>query len=206
MNKKFIYGISIMSMMFTITSCGGGEEESTEEIPVETIEVETEVVEPVAYTVDTANSVINWNNFDEGEPGHTGTVKVLEGSYTAEGDLITDAALTIDMNSLTCDSDKLLAHLGNEEFFDINKYASAAFNFDRHEEGMIYGTLNAGGLEFAVEAPVTVGDGTVEIGEFKIDMSQLPYFVTEKTDAPEDEWHDTNIGFSAMIVGNTSAE
>lgn len=193
-----------MSLMFAATSCGGGEEETTEENHESTEETVEEVVEAVNYTVDTESSVINWSAYEGGEVGHTGTVKLLDGSYTDEGGVITSATLNIDMNTITADAEKLQGHLMAADFFDVNQYASASFAFDRHEEGVIYGTVNAAGLEFAAEAPATVSEGSVEISSFKIDMGQLGFFVTEREEAPEEEWHDTNIEFTASIVGTVA--
>lgn len=143
---------------------------------------------------------------DGEEKGHFGAVKVLSGSYTTEGDMITAATLKADMNSITSDDDmggeKLAGHLKAPDFFDANQFASADFSFDRHEDGMVYGSLNTAGKQFPVEAPATVSEGSVEIGEFKIDMSELPFFVMEKEkEADASKHHDASIGFSATIVG-----
>lgn len=210
MNKKFFYGMSIMALMFTAASCGGGEEETTSE---ET----TEEVTAVEYTIDTEASVINWWNKEGEEKGHTGTVKVLDGTYTLEGDVITAASMNVDMTSITADSDKLLGHLTmTDHFFSVmtpdtisadsinwvDNNTTAVFTFEKHEEGMIYGSVNVNDLDFAVEAPVTVTEGQIELGEFSVDMSGLTYFVMEvaNVDVPEEERHDPNIGFTATIV------
>jgi hypothetical protein len=200
MKKTIFYGIGIMSLMLSATSCGGGEEESTEESSESTEEVLEEVVEPVTYTVDTAQSIINWVNYDGEDHDHTGTVKLLEGTYTDEGGVITAATLTMDMNSITADSEKLQGHLGAADFFDINQFASSEFVFDRHEEGVLYGVVNAAGLEFSVEAGVTVVAGEVAVDEFRMDLSSLPYFVAEREENPEEEWHNPSVGFTVTIV------
>lgn len=200
-----------MAMMFATTSCGG--EETTEET--------TEEVKSVEYTIDTEGSVINWWNMEGEEKGHTGTVSVLEGTYTVEGDVITAASMVVDMQSITADSDKLVGHLTmTDHFFSVMRpdtvsadsvnwvedNTTATFTFDKHENGMIYGSVNVNDLDFAVEAPVTLTEGKIEIGEFSIDMSGLTYFVMEvaNVEVPEEERHDPNIGFSATIVGKSA--
>lgn len=204
MKKKLFFGVSIAALM--LASCGGAEE-ATEETTDEVAEDSTvEVVEAVTYEIDTEGSVINWFNMNGEEKDHFGTVKVLSGSFTTEGDVITDASLSADMNTITSDDEmggeKLAGHLMAPDFFDVNQFASADFTFDRHEEGTVYGSLNAGGQEFAVEAAATVAEGSVEIGEFKVDMSTLPFFVMEKEkEADESKHHDAMIGFSASILG-----
>jgi polyisoprenoid-binding protein YceI len=200
MKKKLFFGVSIAALM--LASCGGAEEttEETGEV-VDSVEV----VEAVTYEIDTTASVINWINYAGEEKNHWGTVKVLSGTYTVEGDLITAASLSANMNTITSDDEmggeKLAGHLVSPDFFDVNKYASAEFTFNKHEEGMVHGTLNAAGLEFAVEAPVTLTEGVVTVGEFKVDMSALGFFTMEKEkEKDQAKWHDANIGFSANIV------
>lgn len=198
MKKNIFYGVSAAALMFAFVSCGG-DEETTDET-TDSTETTEDVIETMEYTVDTEASIINWYNMEGEEKGHSGTVNILEGTFTTEADLITNASLTMDMNTLTADSDKLAGHLVSPAFFDVNQYASATFTFGGHVDGIVSGTLSCAGQEFAIEAPATVTEGTVEIADFNIDMSVFPYFQEEKEKAPEEEWHDTNIGFTATIV------
>lgn len=203
MKKKLFFGVGIAAFM--LASCGGAEE-TTEETTESTDSTAEEVVEAVTYEIDTESSVINWFNVNGEEKDHFGTVKVLSGSFTTEGDVITDATLSADMNTITSDDEmggeKLAGHLVSPDFFDVNQFAAAEFTFDRHEEGTVYGSLNAAGQTFPVEATATVSEGTVEIGEFKVDMSTLPFFVMEKEkESDVTKHHDANIGFSATVVG-----
>jgi polyisoprenoid-binding protein YceI len=208
--KKIIIPV-LVAVPFFFASCGGAESDgdttSTDSTAVETEEVEVIVMN---YNVDTANSIINWTSFEAGETGHQGTVKALSGAFeiTTTGDekQVTAASLEIDMNSIEEPSEKLVGHLKNEDFFDVNTYAKSSFTFDRHEDGMIYGTAKIVDKELPVEAPVTISESetgaTVEVGAFKLDFTSLemPFFVKE-ADAPEEEKHDPNIEFSATIVG-----
>lgn len=200
MKKSIFFGVGIATLMLGTTACGGGEEESTEEGTEETTETTEEVVEAVNYTVDAENSVINWTAYHGEEVGHEGTVTLLDGSYTVEGDVITGGSLTVDMNSITSDAEKLTGHLMAPDFFDVNQFATSSFTVDSHADGMLAGKLNVAGLEMGVEAPVSLEDGNVTVNDFKLDMIELPFFQTEREEAPEEEWHDTNIGFTASIV------
>lgn len=203
MKKELLFGLAATFFMF---SCGEGGEETAENTDSSAIETVEEEVVIMKYEIDTAASVINWANFNGEEKDHYGTVKVLSGSYTIENDVITEATLSADMNTITSDDEmggeKLEGHLMAPDFFDVNQFASATFNFDRHEEGMVYGTLNTAGIDFPVEAPVTVAEGSIEVADFKVDMSQLAFFQMEREkEADESKWHDPMIGFSATIVG-----
>lgn len=203
MKKEFLFGLAAAFFMF---SCGEGSEETTESGDTTATDSVVEEVVVMNYEIDTAASVINWMNFDDEETDHYGTVKVLSGSYTIENDVITEASLSADMNTITSDDDmggeRLEGHFMSPDFFDVNQFAAATFTFDRHEEGMVYGTLNTAGMDFNIEAPVTITEGSIEVGEFKVDMSALAYFEMEKEkEKDESKWHDPMIGFTATIVG-----
>lgn len=214
MKKIMILGMC--AAPFFLTSCGGTEADADATSADSTA---VEIIETVvsSYTIDTATTVINWMNYDGEEIGHQGTVAALSGAFevsvTGEDAMITNANLVVDMNSISEGDERLEGHLKSEAFFDVNKFASTSFAFDRHENGMLYGTVSIIGKEVAVEAPaeVLIMDGTAEItiGEFSIDFAQLEmkYFVEEKANpkVKPEEIHGTNIGFSATVRG-TSAQ
>ena len=181
MKNKFFYGVGIATFM--LASCGGAEE-AAENLEEGVTDVVEEIVETKTFTVDTAASIINWATMEKGEKGHWGTVKVLEGTFSTDDDVITDASLKMNMNTVMSTDENgganLTGHLMAPDFFEVNKYATAEFAFDRHEEGTVYGTLTAAGIEFAIEAGATVTEGTVEVAEFVVDMSALSFFVVEK--------------------------
>lgn len=214
MKKIIILGIAAMPFFFA--SCGGSEADAEGTDTDSTAVTEhVEEVETIVnnYAVDTVASVIKWSNYHGEEVDHAGTVGVLNGSFevstTGEVSTITSASLVVDMNSIQEESEKLVSHLKNEDFFDVNSFATTEFTFDRHEGDMIYGTLSVVGKELAVEAPASVttdGDNaSVSVGDFKLDFTSLemPFFI-EDVKAPAEEQHDPNIGFSAEIAGTVA--
>jgi polyisoprenoid-binding protein YceI len=210
MKKVTLFGMAAMSFFFV--SCGGSNDTET---TTENDSTQVEVIESVVmnYSVDTANTVITWSSFEGTEVDHQGTVKALSGTaeITTTGDVqeITGASLIIDMNSINEESEKLVGHLKNEDFFNVNNYATTEFKFDRHEDGMIYGNLIIVGKELPVEAPATVvtegNTVSVNVGDFKLDFSKLemPFYI-EDVKAPVEEQHDPMIGFSAVIKANAA--
>lgn len=213
MKKIMILGMCAAPFLFA--SCGGAE--NSEETTT-TDSTAVEVIETVmtSYTIDTATTVINWMNYNGEEVDHQGTVGALSGSFdvsvTGEETVITAANLVVDMNSISEGSEKLEGHLKTEDFFNVNTFATTAFAFDRHENGMIYGTATIIGKPVAVEAPVEVvvenGSATVNVGEFKIDFAQLEmkFFVDEKANpkVKPEEVHNSMIGFSATVKGTAT--
>ena len=187
-------------------SCGGEAVEETTDSDT------TAVVEPapvpVTYTVDTAASVINWYNMDQGAVGHQGTVKIADGSYTLLEDSITAASLTINVASATESTTnvKFLGHLATADLLDFVGFPTSSFTFERHEADTVYGSLSLVGKTMAVKAPATVSEGSISLGDFKVDMSELTFFVAEKAkEKKAEKWHDANIGFTGSIVGVADA-
>ena len=197
-------------MAFLVSSCGGASSEG-EETTTDSTLVETEVIETVVMdmTIDTATTVVNWNNLSEGEVDHVGTVGALSGSIqiTATGDEyeITAGSLVVDMNSISEGSEKLEGHLMAEDFFNVNVFATTEFTFDRHENGVVYGSVTIIGKEMPIEAPVEVsieGDNaTIEVGQFDLDFTALdmPFFVNEAAEEVETDRHNPTIQFSATV-------
>lgn len=208
MKKVTVLGMAAMAFFFV--SCGGG---ASTDGTNENDSTQVEVIETIVntYVIDTENTLITWTSFDGTEIDHQGTVKTLSGmaEVTSTGDVhtITGANLIVDMNSISEESEKLVGHLKNEDFFDVNKFATTEFKFNRHEDGVIYGTLMLIGKELPIEAPATVvvdGDVvTVTVGDFKVDFStvEMPYYIKDAK-APIEEQHDPKIGFSASVSGN----
>lgn len=214
MKKIFILGICATPFFFA--SCGGGEADGETTDSDSTAVEEVVEVQPVvtSYTVDTANTVINWMTYEGEEVGHSGTIGALNGTFelttTGEEVAVSGGSMTMDINSITSDSEKLTGHLMAPDFFDVNNFATAGFTFDSYEEGVIYGTANIIGKDIAVEMTSTISSddagATIEIAEFKLDFAglEMPFFVTEAAEAPEDERHDTHVGFTATVAGTTA--
>ncbi len=211
MKKIMILGLCAAPFFFA--SCGGAESD-TEGTEADSTVVE--VVETVvnSYTIDTATTVINWMSYDGEEIAHQGTVATLNGSFevsvTGEEAVITGGNLVVDMNSIAEGDERLEGHLKADDFFDVNQFATTSFAFDRHENGMIYGTATIIGKEVAIEAPVEVtvenGSAILAVGEFSVDFAQLEmnFFEREKTEAKPEEMHSTLIGFSATVNGSAA--
>jgi polyisoprenoid-binding protein YceI len=205
MKKLVILGLAAMPLF--LVSCGGGEAEA--EAPA----TDSTVVETVVsnYTVDSATTVINWNNFNADTVSHMGTAKVLSGSIdiSATGDsvVLTGGSLEVNMNSITGGDEMLDGHLKAVDFFDVNQFATSTFTFEKYEGGMVYGKVTIIGKDVPVEAPITITQTeqacTIEVGSFTIDFAQLmmPFFEKEKVKAPKEGPHDTKIAFTATIQG-----
>ncbi len=79
-----------------------------------------------ALPIDTAQSEINWKAAKVTR-AHDGGFHAFEGSITVADGAVTGVAVTIDMNSVWTDTDRLTGHLKNEDFFEVETYPTATF-------------------------------------------------------------------------------
>ena len=85
-----------------------------------------------SYTVDTAQSTIEWKGYKV-TGKHNGTVKVQSGSLDFDGEELVGGNFVIDMSSITVldlqgeYKAKLEGHLKSEDFFGVEQHPTASF-------------------------------------------------------------------------------
>jgi len=127
-------GLSVVAAAAIIfASCGGGNSNTSTSAEQTVAEAQGD-----NYAVDVNASKINWKAFHKGGfAPRWGTLSLTSGELSVDGSNVTAGEFTIDMKSLKVDSasvteaDKkssdLENHLKNPDFFDVEKFATAAF-------------------------------------------------------------------------------
>lgn len=197
--KKMIMLFGIFAL--TLSGCS---DSSSSDASGEAKAEETKEEASVAYTVDVANSSINWT---DGNGEHSGVLSLSEGSVNMKGGNITEGTLTVDMNSVSVEiegggSEKLLAHLKTEDFFNVEKFPTATVSLGASNEGKVPTTITFLGvpMEKSVPVSVTVDDkGGSITGTFEFDFapSMMPYITPDEkgeVGAP------SNVKFNINIV------
>ncbi len=115
------------------------------------------------YTVDTANSSIGWSAKKVGG-GHTGTVKITEGSLVYNGKTLQKGVFLMDMSSITSDNARVTTHLKSPDFFSAEKNPSSKFEITKvsaagKERVNIIGNLTIKGITHPLTFPATVKQG-----------------------------------------------
>ena len=115
------------------------------------------------YTVDVTNSSIGWSAKKVGG-GHTGTVKITEGSLVYNGKSLQKGVFLMDMSSITSDNARVTTHLKSPDFFSAEKNPSSKFEITKvsaagKERVNISGNLTIKGITHPLTFPATVKQG-----------------------------------------------
>lgn len=118
------------------------------------------------YTVDLTKSKIVWvGRKVTGQ--HTGELKIVSGSLTANGKALKGGNFVMDMKSMTCtdldasNGGKLLGHLKSDDFFSVEKNPTSMFEITKitaagANKVNIAGKLTIKGISSEISFPASV--------------------------------------------------
>ena len=175
-------GIAVFALALTNCKDKAKEVETTAaEETAETTAVSTK------YIAEADNSTIMWKGFKP-TGTHTGTIAIESGVLTMNGDAVESGTFLIDMSSITVTDipveeeshAKLTGHLKSDDFFDVEKYPTSAFNVTAFEmkdgKGMLSGNLKMKDAENNITIPVNITENgdtlTLTSETFTIDRSK----------------------------------
>jgi polyisoprenoid-binding protein YceI len=140
------------------------------------------------YRLDPAASSLTWTGHAEaGAWAPHGTIRLREGSISAEGPAVRAARVVIDMATIAHDQAQLAEHLRGADFFDAAKFPTAVFELTEFSNGQARGTLTIKGQTRPVAFPVTVaadsggglrlrGTATLDRTQFGINYNSTAFF------------------------------
>jgi polyisoprenoid-binding protein YceI len=178
MNKPVLKIFTILMLTIAFVSC---KDKADEAKTTEATEATEAQATSAKYMANPAESTIEWAGYKP-TGQHNGTINLESGIFTVNNGKIESGTFLIDMASLK-DNDgsaRLEGHLKSADFFDVEKYASAAFEVTGFEEVdgkmMLSGNLALKDKKNNVTFPVTVSeDGnnyTITSEMFTIDRSK----------------------------------
>lgn len=181
--KSFkFFALALVASMSLLTACGGA---ATEASDAETAAQAN--VGAVSYAVNTGESNMTWMG-SKLAYGHSGTIKLSEGSLSVENGLITAGNFTVDMKTMEevgqPDAEKaaqLIGHLASADFFDVEKYPTSKFeitgstaNATDSTTHTIKGNLTIKDVTKNIEFPAKVtieGDNLTAVAGFVINRN-----------------------------------
>lgn len=174
MNKFIVLSLSIA---FLFASCKSDKKADSKE--AKTKEVKT-AIDHVASTdsnnnthfVDIATSKLFWKAFKP-TGTHNGTVNLKEGGVLYEGKMLKGGSFEFDMTQII-DLDmpqedkynqKLITHLKNSDFFDVQVYPTASFTITEASQTNLTGDLTIKGITKSISFPIslTEKDGGLQL-------------------------------------------
>lgn len=140
------------------------------------------------YKIDLKSSAVEWKGIKKIGSSHVGGIQIQSGQIVAEGAQIKSGEVVVDMKTITNTdlkdasfNKKLVGHLSNEDFFNVEKFPTSTFKITSvtagkaTDEVIVKGDLTIIGQTQAVEFPATVkfdkdtatGNGTLKIDRTK---------------------------------------
>ena len=150
------------------------------------------LVERTTYKSDVSESKVEWVGY-KAAGQHNGVIEIKEGSLVVDNDMVVSGNFMIDMNSikiLDTDNKKLLKHLRSGDFFDVEKFQTAAFVISNSstigDKTIVKGNITIKGITEAIEFPAIIfkndnGQLILESETFKIDRTKFNITYKSKT-------------------------
>lgn len=119
----------------------------------------------------TGDSVLKFIGSKTISGSHEGGFEKVTGAVlvTEDGSIIADGPITIDMNSIYTDNEKLTGHLKNKDFFEVETWPTSTFTITsvakEGETHMVTGNLEMHGVTKSITFPanVSVTDDMVSV-------------------------------------------
>ncbi len=124
--------------------------------------------------VDNTNIKVAFKGFGPGKV-HDGSFGKVTSDMHFVGEALT-GNISIDVASLTSDSDKLTTHLNSKDFFDTAKFKTANFKINSWDDGKVTGVMTIRNIAKTISFPVTLvnntytADFTLNMKDFGIDQ------------------------------------
>lgn len=140
------------------------------------------------FRLDPAASTLAWTGHAEaGSWAPQGTIRLREGSVTAEGAAVRAARVVVDMATIAHEQAQLAEHLRGPDFFDVAKFPTAVFELTAFGNGQASGTLTLKGVRQPVAFPVAVtaepggglrlrGTATIDRTRFGVNYNSSSFF------------------------------
>jgi len=212
MKKNILNLFTILAIGIMVIGCKKKAEEAT---TTEAEKVAEAQVNAAKYMADIEASTIEWQGFKP-TGTHKGTINIETGALSMSGSTIESGTFLIDMSSIK-DSEsnaKLEGHLKSPDFFDVEKYPSAAFEITGLEakdgKSMLSGNLTLKDAKNNVTFPVTVSENgdtvTLSSEVFTIDRSKwnVQYGSKSFFDNLGDKFINDDIELKIMITAKKS--
>lgn len=155
--------ITILSTLLLFTACSDPAADQTKAVTGEAAQVSPQTVVGTKYQITPQNSKIDFVG-SKVTGSHNGSFQQFTGEVDFAGQPEKSrVSITIDVDSLTTDAERLTEHLKTADFFDVAKYPQATFVSTEIKPGgengathTVTGNLTMHGVTKAITFPATI--------------------------------------------------
>ncbi len=105
--------------------------------------------------VDNQNVKVSFRGFGPGKE-HTGSFSKLTSTLSLDDKGSMGGTVSVDMNSMTTDTERLTNHLKSKDFFEVATYPTATFTLSRISNGTASGSMTIRGITKNISFPVSI--------------------------------------------------
>lgn len=162
--------LSIASFGLVIAGCSNPADKTESATVSDAVENVQAVAQAKTYSIS-ADSTIGFVG-SKITGSHDGGFKDFDGNIAvADGKIVPPSSITIQMDSIWSDNDRLTGHLKNDDFFSVETFPTASFAVTSMSDGEMSGNLTMHGVTKSIsfKPEVTISDSEVNLkAEFDI--------------------------------------
>ena len=184
-NKKHLFLCSIAVLGLLAVGCSNPADDTADAQVSEATDAAEAVAGAVSYTIAPESTIDFVGSKVTGS--HEGGFKQFEGVIAvADGKIVAPSKITIQMDSLWSDSDRLTGHLKNADFFDVPNIPTSEFAVTSMTESEITGNLTLHGVTKSITFPAEVNITDTEVTlKAEFDIKRFDFGIVYKGKADD---------------------
>ena len=124
--------------------------------------------------VDNENVVVSFRGFGPGKE-HIGSFSNITSDLALDETGSMSGTITVGMDSMSTDTERLTSHLKSKDFFEVAKYPTATFTLTSISNGRATGSMTIRGIKKDVSFPITILESNPEqyAAKFTLNMKDF---------------------------------
>lgn len=168
--SRYLFLLSLTACSLVVAGCSNPADKTESATVSEAVKSVKAVAVSKTYSIHSDSKIGFTGSKVTGS--HDGGFKEFDGMIAvADGKIVAPSLITIQMDSIWSDSDRLTGHLKNSDFFDVENIPTSVFAVTSYEDGVMTGNLTLHGvtksISFSPDVSVTDTEVTLKV-EFDI--------------------------------------
>ena len=110
------------------------------------------------FTINPTKSIVKWSGKKIVGGNTEGTISISNGNLQFNAQKLAKGDIVMDTKSITSEkaSPRLVEHLKNEDFFDVEKYPTATFKIESVKGNIVKGIMTIKGIAHSLSFPADI--------------------------------------------------